>query len=116
MKLSQKQALFFRCTVTFYAWVLAQEDDQGHQKYRLRYGDAYRDPRVKYGHPKSTHRSRLAVDLILDKWNGKRWVYQRSTKAYEELGLYWESLHPLARWGGRFRDGNHFSFEHQGVK
>ena len=53
----------------------------------------------------SLHTDRLAVDfnLIL---NG---VYQTDTKAYEPLGIYWESLG--GSWGGRFSkpDGNHFS-------
>jgi hypothetical protein len=24
-------------------------------------------------------------------------------------------MHPDCRWGGRFNDGNHYSFEHNGV-
>jgi hypothetical protein len=27
------------------------------------------------------------------------------------LGEFWEGLHPLCRWGGRFNDGNHYSIE-----
>ena len=33
--------------------------------YKLTFGDAYRDPRVTYGHKDSLHRKRLAVDLNL---------------------------------------------------
>jgi len=75
-------------------------------------GDAYRDPRAPYGHPKSLHRKRLAIDLNLFK-DGK---YLRSTEAHRELGEWWEKQHLLARWGGRFEDANHYSFTYGGMK
>lgn len=83
-------------------------------------GDAYRDPRVHgalgvkmgYGHPKSGHKQRLAIDINLFQ-DG---VFLTSTEAHRELGEWWERQHPLARWGGRFEDGNHYSFEYGGVK
>lgn len=86
--------------------------------YELTFGDAYRDPRVfgghgeakGYGNPKSTHKLRLAVDFNLFK-NGK---YLPSTEAHKPLGEYWESIG--GTWGGRFGDGNHYSFEHNGCK
>jgi hypothetical protein len=78
--------------------------------YELTFGDAYRDPRVEYGHPKSLHRQRLAIDLNLFK-DG---VYHDSTDAHSPLGLKWESMG--GTWGGRFKDGNHYSLEHNGVK
>lgn len=86
--------------------------------YELTFGDAFRDPRVHgalgvkmgYGHPKSAHKQRLAVDLNLFK-DG---VYLTSTDDYTPLGVFWESLG--GSWGGRFADGNHFSIEHEGVK
>lgn len=104
MTLGQKQRAFTLCIsklVTF-----AYE-----KGYELTYGDAFRSPSVPYGHPRSTHRFRLAVDFNLFK-EGK---YLTKTEDHKELGEYWESLHPLARWGGRFKDGNHYSFEHNGV-
>lgn len=66
--------------------------------------------------PGSNHYEGLAVDLILYK-DG---FYVESTEAYTELGEYWETLGqrsetPL-RWGGRFNDGNHFSYEWKGRK
>lgn len=83
--------------------------------YALTFGDAYRDPRVTYGHPNSTHRHRLAVDLNLFKKDGTGvWRYCASTAAHEPLGLYWESIG--GTWGGRFEDGNHYSIEHNGVR
>lgn len=61
---------------------------------------------------RSTHANALAADLNLYR-NGK---YLSATAAHEQFGVWWEQLHPLARWGGRFNDGNHYSFEWQGVK
>ncbi len=80
--------------------------------YELSFGDAYRDERCPYGHQNSLHRSRLAIDLNLFK-NG---VYLDKTEDHEELGVFWENLHPECRWGGRFKDGNHYSYTHQGMK
>jgi hypothetical protein len=57
------------------------------------------------------HFKRIAVDLNLFK-NG---VWLTTTEAFRPFGLYWEKLHVLCRWGGRFSDGNHFSIEHGGV-
>lgn len=86
--------------------------------YEVTFGDAFRDPRVhgivgekkSYSSAKSVHKERLAIDLNLFR-DG---VYLTSTEDHRELGEYWESLHPLCRWGGRFNDGNHYSMEYQG--
>jgi hypothetical protein len=76
----------------------------------LTFGDAYRDPLVHgavgvklgYGHAKSVHKVRLAVDLnAIDP------------KSHEELHDYWDTL------GGAKRiaeDMNHYSFEWQGMR
>jgi hypothetical protein len=58
----------------------------------------------------SLHGQRLAVDFNLFK-DG---VYLTTTEAWAPFGEWWEGQHALARWGGRFKDGNHFSIEHQG--
>lgn len=86
--------------------------------YDVTIGDAFRSPDVfgllgekkGYGHPKSAHKIRLAVDLNLYK-DGK---YLTETSDHLELGLFWESIG--GTWGGRFSDGNHYSLEHEGVK
>jgi hypothetical protein len=86
--------------------------------YEVTLGDAYRDPRVHgelgvkkgYGHPSSTHKLRLAIDLNLFK-DG---VYLTDTAAHQALGEWWESQG--GSWGGRFRDGNHYSFAHGGFR
>jgi len=60
----------------------------------------------------SLHEVGLAVDLNLFR-AGK---FLSTSKDHEPLGLHWESLNPLCRWGGRFNDGNHYSLEHEGKK
>ena len=80
--------------------------------YEVTLGDAYRDPRVHgsfgerkgYGESKSFHKLRLAIDLNLYK-EGK---YLTKTEDHKVLGEYWESLG--GSWGGRFNDGNHYSW------
>lgn len=88
--------------------------------YDVTLGDAYRDPRVHgelgvklgYGHARSAHKCRLAIDLNLFKGG----QFQADTEAHRALGEWWKQQHPLARWGGDFNDGNHYSFEYAGVK
>lgn len=63
----------------------------------------------------SVHSVGLAVDLNLFK-DG---VYLTTSESHAPLGAFWKTLHPLARWGGDFKprpDGNHYSFEYNGVK
>jgi hypothetical protein len=94
--------------------------------YELSFGDAYRDPRLHgdvgvklgYGHPKSCHKVRLAIDLNLfadiDADGDLDYVTSSEVQAYKELGEYWESLG--GTWGGRFNDANHFSLSYEGMK
>lgn len=103
MDLGAKQRLFVRMVANLIVWAY----DHG---YELTFGDAYRDPRVPYGHPNSCHRKRLAVDLNLFK-DG---VYLDKTEDHQPLGEYWESIG--GTWGGRFQDGNHYSLEHDGMR
>lgn len=86
--------------------------------YECTFGDAYRDPRVHggvgqrvgYGKAYSNHKARLAIDLNLFL-DGE---YLTTTEDHEPFGIFWEGLHPLTAWGGRFDDGNHYSIEWQG--
>jgi hypothetical protein len=88
--------------------------------FEVTLGDAYRDPRLHgdigvkmgYGHSKSAHKRRLAIDLNLYR-DG---VYLESTEDHKPLGEWWESIGTDHRWGGRFQDGNHYSIEHEGIK
>lgn len=52
----------------------------------------------------SNHLDSLAIDFDL-YIDGE---YQTTTAAHEPLGEFWESIRPENRWGGRFRDGNHY--------
>lgn len=111
--LRQKQSRF----AVMVAQLIAQAIILG---YEVTLGDVYRDPRtngklgekVGYGHPKSAHKLRLAVDLNLFK-DGE---FLGGTEDHRVLGEWWELQGADHRWGGRFNDGNHYSFEHEGVK
>lgn len=59
----------------------------------------------------SLHTLGLAVDLNLYTPDG---TYLDKSDDHRELGEWWEAQHPLARWGGRFGDGNHYSFTYGG--
>ena len=100
--------------------------DKAHELgYAVTLGDAFRDPRVfgevgeaeGYGHPRSGHKRRLAIDLNLyrfDPTTGK-WDYLTETEDHRPLGEWWEMQAPENRWGGRFNDGNHYSKEFDGI-
>lgn len=112
MKLGQKQERFSRMLLKLLTLIYT------HPGYEVRLGDAFRDPRVHgemgvkkgYGHPKSAHKLKLAIDLNLFK-DG---VFVDSTEGHRVFGEYWESIG--GSWGGRFEDGNHYSLEHEGVR
>jgi len=60
----------------------------------------------------SLHYDGLAKDVDLTK-DGK---YLPNTEDHKAFGEFWESLSPLCCWGGRFKDGNHYSIAYQGRK
>lgn len=60
----------------------------------------------------SLHRERLAQDLNFYK-DGV-WVKDGSELA--AVGKWWKALGPMHRWGGDFKDGNHFSISPDGVR
>lgn len=118
MSLGTKQKEFTRCLSQLYNYI--------HFKgWEFTLGDGYRDPRVfsefgkvgpmpTYSSIHSVHKLRLAQDINL--FVGDEYIIDGQHLAYKELGKYWESLHPDARWGGNFasRDSNHFSFNYRG--
>jgi len=119
--LSEKQATFTACLARLILWA----DDQPNVRVRLR--EVGRYPWVAAtmaffgrGVEKSTHTAFCAADLVLDRLEDDgTWVYQKSSEDYDFLGERWKAMHHLARWGGDFsgrKDGNHFSFEHGGIK
>lgn len=111
MTLGQKQRKFTEMIGRLIAWAYANG-------YELTFGDAYRDPRVhghvgqksSYSAANSLHKERLAVDFNLFR-DGK---FLTRTEDHQPLGEFWESIG--GTWGGRFRDGNHYSLEHGGRK
>ncbi len=112
MRLGAKQELFMR--------LLPRLIDKAHELgFEIRGGDLFRDSRVHgklgekvgYGHKNSGHKNKLAIDLNLTL-NG---ILIVTTEGHRELGEWWEKQHELCRWGGRFADGNHYSFWHNGT-
>lgn len=112
-ELGDKQRLFAR--------LVPRLIDQAHSMgFEVQLGDVFRDPRAfgaigemkAYGHPSSAHKQHLAIDLNLYRDN----VYLTDTEDHRQLGEWWEQQHALCRWGGRFRDGNHYSIEHEGIR
>lgn len=89
------------------------------QGYEMTLGEAWRTPEQAKinaesgkGISNSLHIDRLAIDINLFVAG----AYVAGSAAHKPLGEFWEKLHPLCRWGGRFNDGNHYSLEWQGRK
>ncbi len=94
MTLREKQSLF----VHKIAQLILYANREG---YDLSFGDAW----ARSGHREgSYHYERLAIDLNLFR-DG---VYLKNTKDHEPLGIFWEQIG--GTWGGRWNDGNHYSF------
>ena len=124
MNLSEKQAAFSHSIVRF---LREQFPDRGGavrvtEDYTYRYRLSYceRDPvgnKAVGGHPKSTHLSRLAQDIIIDRRRNdmSRWiVLPGKDPLWKELHDDWETIYG----GSRMIQGDpgHFSFEHNGVR
>jgi hypothetical protein len=110
MTLRQKQSLFASLVPGLIEFAITEG-------YEITFGETYRSPeeaarlaKLGVGIKNSLHTLRLAIDLNLFR-NG---VYLATDAAHQPLGAFWELLHPLCRWGGRFGDGNHYSLEHAG--
>lgn len=108
--LGEKQRLFTKLLSDLIRWAY----EHG---YELTLGEAYRTPEQAAlnaakgtGIAKSLHTDRLAIDMNLFK-DGQ---FLQTTDDHKPLGEYWESLG--GTWGGRFKDGNHYSLEHEGRK
>jgi hypothetical protein len=97
MTLLQKQFKF----ASLVAQLIQKAEDFG---FTVTLGDAFRLD-------KKCHGMRLAIDLNLFR-DGK---YLSDTASHRLLGEWWEQQAPECRWGGRFSDGNHYSFTHRGI-
>lgn len=104
LSLREKQSLFVK--------LLAQLIDHVYGRgWELTLGEGYRSD--QRGHMEgSLHYLKLAQDLNL--FVDGNYVSDGNSMEWQEIGLYWESLHPLCRWGGRFKDANHVSLRHGG--
>jgi hypothetical protein len=105
-----------RCLFTLYvSRLIVKAREMG---FECALGEVVRDARVAQlnakagkGISNSLHLSGLAVDLHLYDSTGK---YLADTEAHRPLGEWWETVDPNCRWGGRFRDGNHYSYTPDG--
>jgi len=97
MTLREKQSRFVWCIGQLI--VFAYE-----QGYELTFGDTYPGKFKHSEHGK--HPQGLAVDLNLFR-DGR---YLITTEDHAPLGQFYESLDPHASWGGRWEDGNHYSY------
>jgi hypothetical protein len=110
MKLSASQQVFARNVATLITKIFDCS-------YTCTLGEAFRTEEQAnayaakgLGIKNSQHCKRMAIDLNLFSPSGK---YLTDTEQYETFGVFWEALHPLNRWGGRFKraDGNHFEMK-----
>lgn len=111
MTLHDKQVLFSKNVAALIDYISAHQ-------FNVTFGEAYRTPEQAAwnaehgtGIAHSLHTERLAIDLNLFDAVGN---YLTLKDQYEPFGKFWESLHPLNRWGGRFVhlvDSNHFEMQ-----
>lgn len=94
MTLRERQSEFVRMTALLINYATLRG-------YELTFGDAWASSGHRSG---SFHYKRLAIDLNLFK-DGK-WL--QDTEDHRELGEFWE--HIGGSWGGKWNDGNHYSF------
>lgn len=110
MRLGDKQRKFSKMLAELILWAY----EQG---YEITMGEVFRTKEQAalnaargIGIKDSLHCYCLAADLNLFK-DG---VYLTKTEDHKELGEKWESMG--GSWGGRFRDGNHYSLAYGGIK
>lgn len=115
-----KQSLFMWCLGQLLVWAYANGVELTGKELLRSPEQAAANQKTGKGIARSLHLVGLAIDVALftDTTGDGVPDYQTDTRAYQALGEYWEQLHPLCRWGGRFRraDGNHFSVTHDGIQ
>ncbi len=105
MTLREKQNLFMQ--------LLPRLLDKINETHLCTGGDLWSKPGYKAHMTNSVHYIRLAIDINLFTKEG---TYITDSLIHQPFGEFWEGLNPLCRWGGRFKDGNHYSIEHEGRK
>jgi len=119
MTLSEKRVLFTQAIAHLIIWAHSKGFFIALDQVKRTQAEADANAKSGAGISNSLHLQGLAADCLLYmRDEDGKYVYKTNSADYKELGEYWETLHPLACWGGRFKkvDGNHFSFEHNGVK
>lgn len=106
--LRERQSLFAMLVGELLVWIY------DHPGWEVTFGEGSVNPlRREFFHMRnSLHRSRLALDMNL--FVDGEWIADGSHEVWSAIGMQWESMHELARWGGRFRDANHISVTWQG--
>lgn len=121
MRLREKQSLFSRLLPRLLDFI------HSHDGWETTLGDGHVERQV--GHRVgSLHYYRLAQDINL--FIDGKYIMDGKHPAWLEIGEFWEGLHDLCRWGGRFqtgydpvenfpleftgKDSNHFSVTHDG--
>lgn len=105
-ELARRQRLFVQLLGQLIVWVYH------HVGWELSLGEGFDSERDGGHMHRSLHYLKLAQDFNL--FVGGEYIRDGSHPVYGAIGEYWESLHPLCRWGGRFADANHFSLEWEG--
>lgn len=115
MKLSELQQLFASDVVKLMLYM----ESKG---FKYTFGETYRTPEQALlyaqqgkGIKNSLHCKRLAIDINLFSENGE---FLTEAKDHEDFGIYWESISPMNRWGGRFKkcDANHYERNEKQMK
>jgi hypothetical protein len=118
LSLKEARALYTRLAAEWVVWAYAEALHagellaMGEQLVAItdaRDGD-HDGPHKKGG----AHYMGTGGDWVL--WRNGVYITDGSDPRWLQLGEKWESMHELARWGGRFRDANHISIEHGGMK
>ena len=114
MTLRQKRCEFTLCKAKLIIWIFAQgwevASGEGYVALTARFKHAWQSPHKERG----AHDTGLGEDLLL--YVDGKYIVEGTHPAWLAIGTMWESMHELARWGGRFGDANHISFEHEGRK
>lgn len=113
-ELITRQILFVKCLTKLFFWIyfIKEWEITLAEGY---IGDSIDKPTEDTPHKRNgNHFKRLALDINLIV-QGKMLILG-TEKEWVELGIFWENIHPLCRWGGRFGDSNHLSVEFEGIK